>query len=310
MNWPENSNKSDMAPVIVLLGPTAVGKTEVSLRLAKELNAEIVSADSRQIYKFMDIGTAKPSLQQRQGIKHHFINYIRPDQSFSSGAYGNKARLLIEKLRSAGRNVIVVGGSGLYIRAMLHGMISFDQKDDTIRRNLKDRLEQLGLAALYKELQKTDPELAEQLSENDTQRILRGLEVFMMSGEKLSSLQKEKETPASFPYIQIGLTMDRAMLYERINNRVEQMFEQGLIDEVQRLISMGFADANAINAVGYKEVVQYLNQEISYREMVALIQRNSRRYAKRQFTWFRKDDSIHWLEIPDAHIIQKIIDMI
>ena len=305
---PENSNKSTLYPVIVIVGPTAVGKTDISIDLARKLNAEIVSADSRQIYKYMDIGTAKPGLQERHIIPHHFIDYIDPSENFSSGTYGNKARALIEQLRSNQKNVIVVGGSGLYIRALLYGMVSFDQKDENIRKDLRLRLEKEGLAALYNELKKVDPELASQLSENDTQRILRGLEVFRMSAEKLSDLQKEKEIPAPFPYYQVGMTMDRAKLYKRINKRVEHMFELGLTDEVKKLLDKGFAGSNALNAVGYKEVVQYLNNEISYQQMLDLIQRNSRRYAKRQFTWFRKDNTIHWFELPDQHIVLKIME--
>ena len=299
-----------MLPVVVIVGPTAVGKTAVSLALAKEINAEIVSADSRQIYKFMNIGTAKPTEQERQGIKHHFIDYIGPDESFSSGAYGNKAREIIKELHSKNKNVIVVGGSGLYIRALLYGMVSFDQKDEMIRQNLKQHLELDGLSKLYLELQKVDPELAQQLSENDSQRILRGLEVFQMSGEKLSSLQKETETPAPFPYVQIGLNMNRAVLYQRINKRVEKMFEQGMIKEVEELMEKGYTQTNAMNAVGYKEVMQYLNKEITNQEMVELIQRNTRRYAKRQFTWFRKDENINWFNLPDDDVVLKIIDKI
>jgi tRNA dimethylallyltransferase len=310
MSLPENSNKSVLYPVSVIVGPTAVGKTRIAIEIARELNAEIVSADSRQIYKLMNIGTAKPGKQERQGIRHHFMDYVSPGQNFSAGEYGKKARLLIAELRSANKNIVVVGGSGLYIRALLYGMISFDQKDEIIRRDLKKQLKETGLSVLYKELEKVDPELAGQLSPNDTQRILRGLEVYRMSGEKLSSLQRENETAAAFPYIQIGLTMERAQLYQRINKRVEQMFAQGLIEEVKTLLHKGFAETNAMNAVGYKEVVQYLKQQLNYQQMMELIKRNSRRYAKRQFTWFRKDESIHWFELPDEKIIEKIIQRV
>jgi len=305
---PENLNKSGLLPVIVIVGPTAVGKTDISITLAKNFNAEIVSADSRQIYKLMNIGTAKPAILQRQGIPHHFIDYIAPNENFSAGEYGNKARVLIEDLRARNKNVIVVGGSGLYIRALLYGMVSFDQKDEGIRQSLKEQLETNGLPDLYKELQHVDPELAAQLSENDTQRIMRGLEVYRMSDKKLSLMQKEEEIPASFPYIQIGLNMDRAELYKRINKRVERMFDQDLVDEVKDLLKKGYHDCNAMNAVGYREVVQHLNNEISQSAMVELIQRNSRRYAKRQFTWFRKDDSINWFDLPDAAVLDKIIE--
>lgn len=310
MNSPEDLNSSDLMPVIVITGPTAVGKTKISVDLALRINADIVSADSRQIYKYMDIGTDKPTFVEKQGVKHHFLDYILPDEIFSAGEFGNKARDVIKKLRSEKRNVVVAGGSGLYIRALLYGMISFDQKDEKIRKELNLRLQKDGLAKLYNELTMVDPELAERLSENDTQRILRGLEVFRMSGERLSALQKAEEIPASFSYVQIGLNMDRSKLYTRINKRVENMFELGLIDEVKRLIKGGYAKSNAMNSVGYKEVIQYFNKKITYPEMVALIQRNTRRYAKRQLTWFRKDQSIHWFDLPDEGIVDKIIKLL
>lgn len=307
---PGDLSSHGILPVVVLTGPTAVGKTAISIELAKKMDAEIVSADSRQIYRHMNIGTAKPTEKEQQGIVHHFIDYILPDEKFSAGSFGNEARIRITELRRNNRNVVVTGGSGLYLRALLYGMVSFDLKDDSIREDLKNQLKLEGLQKLYETLQIVDPAFAEQLSPNDTQRILRGLEVFQMSGEKLSDLQKEEETPAPFPYIQIGLNMDRTILYQRINQRVEHMFEIGLIDEVQDLIARGYLNTNALNAVGYKEVIQYLNKEISYQQMVELTQRNSRRYAKRQFTWFRKDTNIHWLDLPDENIVEKITALI
>lgn len=299
-------SKTVLYPVIVIVGPTAVGKTDLSIRIAQCINAEIISADSRQIYKGMDIGTAKLVLIDRKGINHHFIDFISPAENFSAGEFGVAARQKILDLRKNNKNVIVVGGSGLYIRALLHGMVSFDKKNESVRQNLRQKLKAVGLPKLYLELQKTDPQLAAQLSENDTQRILRGLEVFQISGEKLSSLQKAKEIPAPFPYLQIGLHMDRVKLYQRINKRVEVMLEQDLIGEVEELIRKGFKLSNAMNAVGYKEVLLYLNNEISYQEMMEHIQRNSRRYAKRQLTWFNKDSNITWFDAEEADIMSSI----
>ncbi len=297
MNSPENLNnaKTDLIPVIVVVGPTAIGKTKLSIELAKKYNAEIVSADSRQIYKFMDIGTAKPSLNEMAGIPHHFIDYINPGQDFSAGDFGNIARKKIIQIRNSNKNVIVVGGSGLYIRSLLYGMISFDQKDAKIRQELTARLNHEGLQKLYLELKKIDPELAARFSENDTQRILRGLEVFLISGQQLSQLQKAKVSPAPFKFIQIGINRDRIELYEKINNRVDGMLQSGLVKEVKELLAKGYSEKNALNAVGYKEVISFFKGEVTNEKMVELIKRNTRRFAKRQLTWFRKDLSINWI---------------
>ncbi len=303
----EGLNKSALLPVIIIVGPTAIGKTSLAIKLAKEIKAEIISADSRQIFKGLDIGTAKPTMDEREQINHHFIDYILPAESFSAGAFGKAARTIIEKLRNENKNVVVAGGSGLYIQALLYGMVSFEKTDDKIRGQLKSRLKNEGLKNLYLELKEIDPELAVRLSENDTQRILRGLEVFQMCGEKLSAIQKNEEVRAAFPYVQIGLSGNRQKLYDEINKRVEQMFQAGLVDEVKKLIAAGYGETNALNAVGYKEIVQLLNGKIDKDRAIELIQRNSRRYAKRQFTWFRKDENIKWFDLPDHEIIKKII---
>jgi len=310
MNLPEDLSNSSLSPTIILVGPTAVGKTKISIQLAEKLSAEIVSADSRQIYKGMDIGTAKPSSREMKGVKHHFIDYISPTENFSAGEFGKAARDKILNIREKGKNVVVVGGSGLYLRALLYGMITQELKDDKIREELNGKLKKEGLSVLFQELESVDPELAIWLSVNDTQRILRGLEVYLMSGNKLSDLQKENEIPAPFNYLQIGLRMERKALYERINQRVLQMFDDGLIDEVKGLLKNGYKDSNALNAVGYNEVVQFLYNEIGKERMIELIQRNSRRYAKRQFTWFNKDRSINWFDLPDEGIVLKILNEI
>jgi tRNA dimethylallyltransferase len=310
MNLPENLNKTTipLIPVIVVVGPTAIGKTALSIDLAKKYNAEIVSADSRQIYKYMDIGTAKPLLKEMEGIPHHFIDYISPNQEFSAGDFGNQAREKILHIRKNKKNVIVVGGSGLYIRSLLYGMISFDQRDEKVRNGLTERLKTEGLPQLYLELKQMDPELAERFSENDTQRILRGLEVFQISGQKLSQLQKESEIPAPFKFVQIGLTMERAKLYARVNERVDRMLQSGLLDEVKGLLERGYTKTNALNAVGYKEVINFLDGDIPYEKMLEHIKRNTRRFAKRQMTWFKKDVNINWFSTPiTSKEINKII---
>ncbi len=305
------NNQKKIRPVIVIVGPTAIGKTALSIQLAHVYDAEIVSADSRQIYKYMDIGTAKPTLQDMDEIPHHFLDILEPGSDFSSGTYGKQAREKIISLQKKDKNVIVVGGSGLYIKALLFGMISFDKKDDSIRTELVNRLSKEGLPKLYAELQKVDPELANRFSVKDTQRILRGLEVFLISGKRLSELQKEEEIPAPFKFVQIGLEMDRAKLYERINKRVDIMLEAGLVDEVKTLLAKGFDKTNALNAVGYKEVIDYLSGECDFDRMSELIKQNTRRFAKRQLTWFRKDKSINWQSMQvGTPIFNKIADLI
>jgi tRNA dimethylallyltransferase len=310
MNSQNASNKNPLYPVIVISGPTASGKTSLSMNLARLINAEIVSADSRQIYKGMDIGTAKPTAWEMQEIKHHFIDIIAPGEQFSAGEYGKAAREKITALRQQNKNVVVAGGSGLYIRALLYGFISVQNKNELIRKKLNNRLQKEGLEILYRELCAVDADLADRLSPNDTQRILRGLEVFLISGEKLSELQKMEETAAPFKYIQFGLQLNRAVLYERINLRVLKMINDGLIDEVKKLVEIGYAQTNALNAVGYKEVIQFLNGEISKEQMIDIIARNSRRYAKRQLTWFKKDRSIIWLAAEDETNEAKILKQI
>ncbi len=199
------------------------------------------------------------------------------------------------QVRNTNKNVVVVGGSGLYIRSLLYGMISFDQKDAMIRQELTTRLKREGLPKLYLELKEIDPELAARFSENDTQRILRGLEVFLISGQQLSQLQKAKVSPAPFEFVQIGLNRDRIELYEKINRRVDGMLQSGLVKEVEELLAKGYSEKNALNAVGYKEVISFLKGEVTNEKMVELIKRNTRRFAKRQLTWFRKDPSINWI---------------
>ena len=245
----------------------------------------------------MDIGTAKPTIKEMAGVPHHFIDFIAPGDQFSAGDFGKLAREKILQIRNNKRNVVVVGGSGLYIRSLLYGMTSFNQTDEKVRLELAERLKVEGLPKLYLELKTIDPELANRFSENDTQRILRGLEVFLISGQKLSQWQKEPGVPAPFGYIQIGLTMDRAKLYEKINKRVDAMLQAGLVNEVKGLLNKGFSKTNALNAVGYREAINFISGAITFERMVELIKRNSRRFAKRQMTWFKKDETIHWIPV-------------
>jgi len=286
-----------LAYVPVIVGPTACGKTDLALFLAEKLNAAIISADSRQIYTYMDIGTAKPTAKELSRVQHFFIDHAEPDQNYSAGDFSREARAAVINNLNGGRNCIVAGGSGMYIKALLDGIIEADLKDESVREQLNSELREKGLPALYAQLKKIDPPLAGRISENDRQRILRGLEAYFVSGKPLSEWHKESTEKAPFDFYMIGLTMHRQELYKRINNRVDRMIAGGLIREVRELLQKGYRHTNALNAVGYKEVVSYLDGTINEKEMAELIKRNSRRYAKRQLTWFNADPRIHWFDV-------------
>ncbi len=295
-----------------IIGPTAAGKTYLSLCLAEQIELEIVSADSRQVYRYMDIGTAKAAKSVRSKIPHHFIDICNPDEYYSAGKFSQEARQTIDDIQARNKIPVAAGGSGLYIRALIDGFFEGDLKDKDIRKNLDDELAQNGLENLYKQLQVYDPEYAQKISVNDTQRILRSLEVYKITGIPFSEWIKQESEAAGFQPLMIGLRMEREQLYKRINERVDEMLSAGLLDEVSGLQKMGYSpELNALNTVGYKEVFLYFDNKISCAEMTELIKRNSRRYAKRQMTWFKKDARIIWHDITDKddlhHLSKKII---
>jgi tRNA dimethylallyltransferase len=297
--------------VPIVVGPTAVGKTTLSVMLANKLPIEVVSADSRQIYRYLDIGTAKVSEEIRQRIPHYMIDICDPDEYFSAGMYSRISRKVIDEIHQRGKIPVVVGGSGFYISALIDGIFDVEVHDENIRQELKEYEEKNGLEDLYHELQKCDPEYAAKISPTDTQRIFRSLEVYRATGRNLSSWHKQDSEPAKFKPVMFGITMEREDLYNRIDRRVREMFEQGLMDEAQKLIHMGYRPGmNALNTVGYKEIFEYLAGEITSDQMIYLIQRNSRRYAKRQLTWFRKDERIMWHLKQDDNDFRKIINNI
>ncbi len=299
-----------MTPVIILGGPTAVGKTELALQLARQLRGEIISADSRQLYRGLDIGTAKPSAAERAEVPHHFIDMLEPDQPFNAGMFQKKARALIDELRKKGRGVIVCGGTGLYIRALLRGMIPLEADMSGEREQLAGELRSRGLEALYHELEQVDPLSAGRIDPADARRITRALEIFRATGKTFSFWLGQPQTPAPFPFLYVALNRPRAELYDRINRRVDKMLAAGLVDEVRELVARGHAAENALNTVGYKEVMAFLRGELSRDEMAELIKRNTRRYAKRQMTWFRKEPDIIWLEAGRDDLAGEIMRLI
>lgn len=283
-----------------LVGPTASGKTDLSIKMAEKLNCEILSADSRQIYKYMDIGTAKPPREIRERIPHHGIDLCTPDAYYSAGQYSQYGRNVIQDILSRGKIPLVVGGSGLYIRALVDGIFEGNFKNESLRIELKKEAQEKGIASLYKRLSQIDPETASKIHPNDAKRIIRALEVYLLSGIPISTWQKEKTQPANFRPLFFGLLWDRKILVQRIETRVHQMIEQGLVEEVQRLLEMGYSPEkhNALDSVGYKEMVRYLEGKTSLQKAILEIQKNTRRFAKRQMTWFKRDPRIEWIEIP------------
>lgn len=298
------------APVLTITGPTAVGKTDVSLDVAEHLDAEIVSVDSRQVYKELTIGTAKPSPEAQDRVPHHFIGERSLQNPFSAGAYAEAANERIHGILDRGKRPLVVGGATLYLHALQYGLADIPDVDDEVREHLEERLEEEGKEALYEELQEVDPEQAAEMDPTKTQRVIRALEVYHGTGKPLTHYYENQPEPP-FDYVTVVLNRDRERLYDRINRRVDQMLDRGLLAEVRSIMKMEGVrlDEPPLSTIGYREPIQYLRGEIDYDEMVRLVKRNSRRYAKRQLTWFRRYDEYHWRSAPDT-TPEDIIDVL
>ena len=284
---------------LILVGPTASGKTAVSLAIAELMPSEILSADSRQLFRHMDIGTAKPTREERDKVQHYGIDLCEPSDYFSAGEYSKYGRKIIDDIIARNHTPIVVGGSGLYIQALVEGIFTGNYRDSNVRNRLKATIVENGIEYSYKRLQSIDPDYAEKIHPNDSKRIVRALEVYELTGQPFSTCH-ERTVRAEFTPVYFGLLWSREQLVQRIHQRVDQMIEAGLVDEVQSLLDAGHSpELNSLNSVGYKEIIAYLQKERSLKEAIELIKRNTRRFSKRQMTWFRKNPAIHWIECQD-----------
>lgn len=284
-----------MNKVIILLGPTGVGKTAASIILAKELGTEIISADSMQIYRHMNIGTAKPSEGERSGIIHHMIDIIEPSEEFSTGRYIEMVRPIIEDILNRKKVPLIVGGTGLYIRAMTRGLFKGPSADWSLREHLLS-IEKRERGFLYAYLKELDSEAVKKIMPSDTRRLVRAIEVCLKTEEGITNLQKRLTEPLPYEFILIGLKRDRRELYRLIEGRVERMLSSGLIDEVKEVLQMN-PGKTAMQAIGYKEISLYLGGDITLEEAVRLIKKRTKAYAKRQFTWFKKEEGIIWIDV-------------
>jgi tRNA dimethylallyltransferase len=295
--------------LVIILGPTGVGKSQVAFELALSVGGEIVNADSQQVYRYMDIGTGKPSPERRQRVPHHLIDIVDPDEEFNAALFRQAAMERAREIWSRGKNVILCGGTGLYIRALTQGLFTGPSRNPEVRKGLEEEAEKRGPASLYERLREVDPEATSWIHPNDRQRIVRALEVFAVTGRPMSHWQREhgfKED--AFETLKIGLNREREEIYSLLNRRCEEMIANGLVEEVKGLAERGYSlDLRSLQSVGYRHVGLYLSGGMSLEDAVSLMKRDTRHLAKRQLTWFRADHEIRWFhperekkKIPEA----------
>jgi tRNA dimethylallyltransferase len=283
--------------LVILVGPTGVGKTEVGYHVALLLEGEIVSADSRLVYRGMDIGTAKPSRAMRDGVAHHLIDIRNLDEAYTCKTFEREGRGVVRDILARGKTPVVVGGTGLYVRALTDGIFEGPGRDEALRARLAREAEAEGRQYLWEKLKSVDPEKARAIQPENLVRVVRALEIYELTGRRMSELEREAEA-LDTPCLKVGLTRAREELYHLIDRRVDAMLEAGLVEEVKRLAEEGYGETPALrDSLGYQEVLAYLDGSITYAEAVRLIKRNTRRFAKRQMTWFRKEKDITWIDI-------------
>jgi tRNA dimethylallyltransferase len=281
--------------IIVIIGPTCSGKTYLSLKLSSLINGEIISADSRQIYKRLNIGSAKPSSADIKKIKHHFVDMLNLDEAYDANKFSIDADKIIDDILGRNKSVVVVGGSGLYIKSLIDGIVDSAEKDEDLRNKLLKKKEKFGNEFLHNELKKVDPVSADNMLPQNWKRVIRALEVYYLTGKTIDQHHKTQKNKSIYDFYQVGLMWPREILYKKIEDRVDLMIRDGLVDEVRNILQDGFdTKLNSLNTVGYKEMITHLNGELSLERAIELIKRNTRRYAKRQTTWFKADNRIKW----------------
>ena len=296
-------------PLIILTGPTAVGKTDLSIKIANDLNAEIISADSMQIYEYMDVGSAKVTKEEMRGVTHYMIDEVKPDYNFSVSEFQKRADKYIDEIISKNKLPLITGGTGLYLNSLIYNMdFAKSNANDKLREKLRLELEENGIDYMHNKLKELDEEAANRIHKNNTKRVIRALEV-CLSGEKMNDFSSDLQFNEKYEPIIIVLNREREHLYERINRRVDIMIKNGLENEVKNLLNMGYSkDLVSMQGIGYKEIIKYLDGEYTYDEAIEIIKRDSRRYAKRQITWFRRYKDAKWFnldEYKDLNVLEK-----
>lgn len=292
-------------PLIILTGPTAVGKTALSIELAKDLNAEIISADSMQIYEYMDIGSAKVTKEEMDGVVHHMIDEVKPDYPFSVSEFQKRANKYIKEIYNKGKKTLITGGTGLYLNSLIYNMdFAKSNSNSKLRDELEKELEEKGIDYMHEKLKSLDSDAASRIHKNNTKRVIRALEV-CLDGKKMQDFSSDLKYNEEYLPIIIVLNRDRQVLYNRINQRVDIMMENGLVEEVKKLLSMGYnKDLISMQGIGYKEIVKYLEGEYTLEEAIEIIKRDSRRYAKRQITWFKRYKDSIWFDLDNYDNIE------
>jgi tRNA dimethylallyltransferase len=296
---------------IIIVGPTCSGKTFSAINLSKRLNTEIISADSRQIYRYLTIGTAKPTKEELNSVVHHLVDSIEPDRPYNISMFENESLEIIDRLHRQNKVPVITGGSGLYVKALVDGVIDVESPDQNYREHLLEIKREKGIDYLHNLLLEIDPKSASAMLPQNWKRVIRAIEVYKLSGRSIVDLHLEQKRNTGINFFQFGLNWERKVLYSNIEKRVDRMINSGLVDEVKSLLDMGFSkNLNSLNTVGYKEIMAYLNGDYTIDRAVELIKRNTRRYAKRQMTWFLKDKRIVWFDIEDSGDLENIPERI